>query len=73
MTYYSFHDVSYAFVSIVVGGGGSDVCVCYFGALVVKLNGGYEGYSNCQLDYIRNELQYRIGKLTSDPNLEAGR
>jgi hypothetical protein len=27
----------------------------------------------CQLDYIRNELQSRIGRLTSDPNLEAGR
>ena len=27
----------------------------------------------CQLDYIWNELQSRIGKLTSDPNLEAGR
>ena len=27
----------------------------------------------CQLDYIWNELQSRIGRLTSDPNLEAGR
>jgi hypothetical protein len=27
----------------------------------------------CQLDYIWIELQSRIGKLTSDPNLEAGR
>jgi hypothetical protein len=27
----------------------------------------------CQLDYIWNELQSRIGCLTSDPNLEAGR
>jgi hypothetical protein len=27
----------------------------------------------CQLDFIWNELQYRIGRLTSDPNLEAGR
>ena len=26
----------------------------------------------CQLDYIWNELQSRIGRLTSDPNLEAG-
>jgi hypothetical protein len=28
---------------------------------------------DCQLDYIWNELQSRIGKLTSDPYLEAGR
>ena len=27
----------------------------------------------CQLDYIWNELQSSIGRLTSDPNLEAGR
>jgi hypothetical protein len=27
----------------------------------------------CQLDYIWNELQSRIGRFTSDPNLEAGR
>ena len=27
----------------------------------------------CQLDYIRNELQSRIERLSSDPNLEAGR
>jgi hypothetical protein len=27
----------------------------------------------CQLDYIWNELQSRIGRLTSDPNLEVGR
>jgi hypothetical protein len=27
----------------------------------------------CQLDYICNELQSRIGRLTSDPNLETGR
>jgi hypothetical protein len=27
----------------------------------------------CQLNYIWNELQSRIGGLTSDPNLEAGR
>ena len=27
----------------------------------------------CQLDYIWNELQSRIGRLTSDPYLEAGR
>jgi hypothetical protein len=27
----------------------------------------------CQLDYIWNELQSKIGRLTSDPNLEAGR
>jgi hypothetical protein len=27
----------------------------------------------CQLDYIWNELQSRIGRLTCDPNLEAGR
>ena len=25
----------------------------------------------CQLDYIWNELQSRIGRLTCDPNLEA--
>jgi hypothetical protein len=27
----------------------------------------------CQLDYICNELPSRIGRLTIDPNLEAGR
>jgi hypothetical protein len=27
----------------------------------------------CQLDYIWNELQSRIGRLICDPNLEAGR
>jgi hypothetical protein len=27
----------------------------------------------CQLDYIWNELQSRIGRLTSDPDLEAWR
>jgi hypothetical protein len=27
----------------------------------------------CQLDYIWNELQFRIGRLTSDPYLEAWR
>ena len=27
----------------------------------------------CQLDYIWNELQPRIGRLTWDPDLEAGR
>ena len=27
----------------------------------------------CQLDYTWNELQSRIVRLTSDPNLEAGR
>jgi hypothetical protein len=27
----------------------------------------------CQLDYIWNELQSRIGRLTSDPNLETER
>ena len=27
----------------------------------------------CQLDYIWNELQSRIGRLTCDPDLEAGR
>jgi hypothetical protein len=27
----------------------------------------------CQIAYIWNELQSRIGRLTSDPNLEAGR
>jgi hypothetical protein len=29
--------------------------------------------SGCQLDYIWNEIQYIIGRLTSDPNLEAWR
>jgi hypothetical protein len=28
---------------------------------------------SCQLDYIWNELQSRIGRITSDPNLEAGK
>ena len=27
----------------------------------------------CQLDYIWNELQSRVGRLTYDPNLEAQR
>jgi hypothetical protein len=27
----------------------------------------------CQFDYIWNELQSRIGQLTSHPNLEAGK
>jgi hypothetical protein len=27
----------------------------------------------CQLDYIQNELQSRIGRLTYGPDLEAGR
>jgi hypothetical protein len=27
----------------------------------------------CQLDYIWNDLQFTIGRLTSDPDLEAGR
>ena len=27
----------------------------------------------CQLDYIWNELQFRTGRLTCDPDLEAGR
>jgi hypothetical protein len=31
------------------------------------------GYCGCQLDYIWNELQSRIGRLISDPNLEARR
>ena len=32
-----------------------------------------EAFPGCQLDYIWNELQSRIGTLTSDPNLEAER
>ena len=31
------------------------------------------GIPGCQLDYIWNELQSRIGRLTYDPNLEAQR
>jgi hypothetical protein len=34
---------------------------------------GVVAIPGCQLDYIWNELQSRIGRLTSDPNLEAGR
>jgi hypothetical protein len=34
--------------------------------IVVAIPGG-------QLDYIWNEVQSKIGRLTSDPNLEAGR
>jgi hypothetical protein len=29
--------------------------------------------SSCKLDYMWNELQSRIERLTCDPNLEAGR
>jgi hypothetical protein len=36
------------------------------GRIVVAIPG-------CQLDYIWNELQFRIGRLTRDPELEAGR
>jgi hypothetical protein len=32
-----------------------------------------EAFPGCRLDYILNELQSRIGRLTSYPNLEAGR
>jgi hypothetical protein len=31
------------------------------------------GYSGSQLDYIWTELQSRIGRLTCDPDLKAGR
>jgi hypothetical protein len=41
--------------------------------LKVKLLGTLVAIPGCQLDYIWNELQSRIGMLTSDPNLEAGR
>jgi hypothetical protein len=34
---------------------------------------GVVAIAGCQLDYIWKELQFRIGRLTSDPNLEAGR
>jgi hypothetical protein len=34
---------------------------------------GVVAIPGCQLDYIWNELQSRTGKVTSDPNLEAGR
>ena len=34
---------------------------------------GIVAIPGCQLDYIWNELQSRIGKLTYDPNLEAQR
>jgi hypothetical protein len=33
---------------------------------------GVVAIPGCQLDYIWNELQSRIGRLTRDPNLEAG-
>jgi hypothetical protein len=33
---------------------------------------GVVAIPGCQLDYIWNKLQSRIGRLTSDPNLEAG-
>ena len=42
----------------------------------LNLNGKYHGVvaiPGCQLDYIWNELQSRIGRLTSDPYLEAWR
>jgi hypothetical protein len=45
------------------------ICVLYltfYMGTVVAIPG-------CQLDYIWNELQSRIGRVTSDPNLEAGR
>jgi hypothetical protein len=37
------------------------------------LSGTVVALSGCQLDYIWNELQSRIERLTSDPNLEAWR
>jgi hypothetical protein len=34
---------------------------------------GVVAIPGCQFDYIWNEVQSRIGRLASDPNLEAGR
>jgi hypothetical protein len=42
------------------------LCQVDMGWIVVAIPG-------CQLDYIWNELQSRIGRLTSDPNLDDGR
>jgi hypothetical protein len=33
---------------------------------------GIVAISGCQLDYIWNEIQSRIGRLTGDPNIEVG-
>ena len=43
-----------------------DTCSTIFIAAIVAISG-------CQLEYIWNELQSRIGRLTSDPYLEAWR
>jgi RNAse (barnase) inhibitor barstar len=37
------------------------------------VNSGVVAIPGCQLDCIWDELQSRIGRLSSDPNLEAGR
>jgi hypothetical protein len=37
------------------------------------VSGGIVAIPGCQLEYIQNELQSRIGRLTCDPDLEAGR
>lgn len=34
---------------------------------------GIMAISGCQLEYILSKLQYSIGRLTSDPDLEDGR
>lgn len=41
--------------------------------LVVEIKGPRVAIPGCQLEYIWNELQSRVGRLTNDPNLEAGR
>ena len=43
------------------------------GVLIFKVSPPVVAIPGCQLDYIWNELQSRIGRLTSDPYLEAWR
>lgn len=41
--------------------------------LVVEIKGPRVAIPGCQLEYIWNELQSRVGGLTCDPGLEAAR
>jgi hypothetical protein len=51
-------------------------CSNFFGQIqkiYTTLKASVVAIPGCQFGYIWNELQSRIGRLTSDPNLEAGR
>ena len=39
----------------------------------IEVKDGVMAIPGCQLDYIWNELQSRIGRVTCDPDLEAWR